>query len=124
MNPLNVLRGTALMTPEAHLARDRYGAILIDRNGRIRLELDASQRPLRITIDHVTGRFVPCYDDDTAVLAKSEIAVASAGFGMREAIQLKRRTAHPILLIDDEGGFVGCCGDEEIYRGLARRPGA
>ena len=43
---------------------------------------------------------------------------------MRSAIELRRRSGNPIVLVDQLGRLAGLCGDDEIYRALlqARRP--
>ena len=45
---------------------------------------------------------------------------------MRMAIELRRRTGNPIVLVDQLGRMAGLCGDDEIYRALlsARQPEA
>ena len=50
MNPLNVLRGGALMTPAAALVR-ADDEVLLDKRGRIRLRLDPEGRPVGCTLD-------------------------------------------------------------------------
>ena len=54
MNPLNVLRGSALMTPAAALRRHE-NEVLLDRAGRIRVRLDADDRPIGVTLDGAAG---------------------------------------------------------------------
>ena len=54
MNPLNVLRGGALMTPAAALRRVDDEMHLDDR-GRIRLRLDDDDRPIGVTLDGTAG---------------------------------------------------------------------
>jgi glycine betaine/proline transport system ATP-binding protein len=122
MNPLNVLRGRALMTPVAALSRDGSGALMIDTGGRLRLELDAAARPSGVSIDGVASRLVVWQEDGSVAVAPSDVAAASAELGMRAVIALQRKTSHPILLIDGEGRVVGRCGHDEIYQGLMRKP--
>ncbi len=54
MNPLNVLRGGALMTPEAALRRTD-NEVHLDLRGRIRLRLDEAGRPIGVTLDGAAG---------------------------------------------------------------------
>jgi len=117
MNPLNVLRGASMMTPAAGLKRD--GAdVLLDRDGRIRVALDADGRPLSCTLDGATGALVSA---ETALSAHpAEIIVAPVDLKMRLAIELRRASGNPIVLVDDLGRMAGLCGDDEIYRALLR----
>ena len=118
MNPLNVLRGGALMTPAAALARS--GAeVMLDKRGRIRLQLDDENRPLSCTLDGHAGSLAAAAAADT----HSDILVAPVDLKMRLAIELRRRSGNPIVLVDELGRLAGLCGDDEIYRALlqARR---
>src|SRR3984893_14764801 len=45
MNPLNVLRGTSLMTPAISLGREP-GAVLLDREGRVKVQVDRDDHPI------------------------------------------------------------------------------
>jgi glycine betaine/proline transport system ATP-binding protein len=121
MNPLNVLRGTAVMTPVERLAR-ADGKVLIDRDGRIRIEVDGDDRPIACTLDGKAGTLsVADPESGTAAVNGSDILVAPVDLKLKAAIALKRQTDHPILLVDQLGRLAGLCGDDEIYRGLLRR---
>jgi len=127
MNPLNVLRGGSLMTPVEELARDGE-AVLLDREGRFRIRLDASGAPVAVTLDGKPGKLVhfePEADPGAlGRLAPSEVALLTAppDMSMRAAIELRRASGHPVALIEDHR-LVGVCGDEEIYRGILRQTG-
>ena len=54
MNPLNVLRGGALMTPAAALRRSD-NEVMLDRDGRVRVQLDSEDRPVGVTLDGNAG---------------------------------------------------------------------
>ncbi len=121
MNPLNVLRGTAVMRPASALARDG-GMVLLDGAGRVRLELDPEGRPVRVSLDGCECRLAHCgAAGDPGDLALGDVLTAPADLKLRAAIALKRQSTHPIVLIDQLGRLAGLCGDEEIYRGLLRR---
>jgi glycine betaine/proline transport system ATP-binding protein len=117
MNPLNVLRGASMMTPAAGLKRD--GAdVLLDRNGRIRVALDADGRPLSCSFDGAAGALISA---ETPLSADpAEIIVAPVDLKMRLAIELRRASGNPIVLVDQLGRMAGLCGDDEIYRALLR----
>jgi glycine betaine/proline transport system ATP-binding protein len=120
MNPLNVLKGGSLMTAAEELVREG-DTVLLDREGRVRLELNADGRPLAVRLDNRAGSLVN-YDpargldgiDHTAVL------IADSDLTLRSAIELRQASGHPVVLVED-GRLAGVCGDEEIYRGLLRQ---
>ena len=125
MNPLNVLRGGSLMTPAASLQRAGT-EVLLDRKGRLRLQLDADGRPVSCTLDGAAGSVVSAESATGPEGAQTDIIVAPLDLQMRMAIELRRRTGNPIVLVDQLGRMAGLCGDDEIYRALlsARQPEA
>jgi glycine betaine/proline transport system ATP-binding protein len=120
MNPLRVLRGGSLMTPVEELAREGE-ELLLDRDGRLRLALDAEGRPDRVTADGRPGRLV-AYEGEGTIgdLPEGAFVVAPVELSMRAAIELRQATGHPVILTE-QGRAVGLCGDEEIYRGILRQ---
>jgi glycine betaine/proline transport system ATP-binding protein len=122
MNPLNVLRGGALMTPAAALER-ADDEVLLDKRGRIRLRLDPEGRPVGCTLDGQAGS-IGAAEPPSPANVKSDILIAPIDLKMRSAIELRRRSGNPIVLVDQLGRLAGLCGDDEIYRALlqARRP--
>jgi glycine betaine/proline transport system ATP-binding protein len=121
MNPLNVLRGTSLMTPAISLGREP-GAVLLDREGRVKVQVDRDDHPIGVTLDGRTGRLVAVNGEArTGPAGEADIVVASVDLKLREAIELRRATGNPVVLVDQLGRLAGLCGDEEIYRGLLRR---
>ena len=127
MNPLKVLRGGSLMTPLEDLKREGE-AILLDREGRFRIVLDATGAPAGVTLDGRPGRLMS-FDPGTGVDAMetfspgdAALIAAPVGMSMHDAIQLRQASGHPVALIED-GKLVGVCGDEEIYRGILRQSG-
>ncbi len=127
MNPLNVLRGHSLMTPEAQLRREG-SAILLDKAGRLRVGLDAEGRPCDVTLDgrtgtiaHHTGEAVSIRQEDVQAMRSADVIVAPVDLRMRSAIALRRASGNPIVLVDQLGRMAGLCGDDEIYRALLQR---
>ncbi|WP_427023517.1 choline ABC transporter ATP-binding protein [Aureimonas ureilytica] len=120
MNPLNVLRGSAVMRPVRALKREA-GALLLDEAGGVRLEVDASDRPVSVHIEGHGGTLGHADGDEGQVDHPCDVIVAPVDLKLRAAIALKRQTNHPILLVDDLGRLAGLCDDEEIYRGLLQR---
>ena len=126
MNPLNVLRGYSLMTPESELRRDG-SMVLLDRAGRLRVALDHEGRPRDVTLDgrvgrlaHVDGETPGGLDGDGPV-RMADVIVAPVDLKMRSAIALRRASGNPIVLVDQLGRMAGLCGDDEIYSALLRR---
>jgi glycine betaine/proline transport system ATP-binding protein len=127
MNPLNVLRGGALMTPAASLRRID-NEVHLDERGRIRLKLDAADRPIGVTLDGTAGTLAKADGATGETLAPPgfDIVVAPIDLKMRSAIALRSISGNPIVLVDQLGRMAGLCGDDEIYRALLqqRRAGA
>ncbi len=123
MNPLNVLRGTAVMTPAGRIRRDS-DAIILDPEGRVRVRVDAADRPVGVQVDGREGTLGIVDGDLAALQAPCDVIVAPAHLKLRAAVALKRQTSHAILLVDQLGRLAGLCGNAEIYRGLVQRGGA
>jgi glycine betaine/proline transport system ATP-binding protein len=120
MNPLNVLRGTSVMTPASKLPRID-GEVVIGSGG-IRIRVDADERPVGVTLAGRKGSLATADPESGLVTDVGyDMIVAHVDLTLRAAIALKRQTDHPILLVDQLGRLAGLCGDEEIYRGLLRR---
>ena len=121
MNPLNVLRGSALMTPAAALRRHE-NEVLLDRAGRIRVRLDADDRPIGVTLDGAAGTLSKADATSGEMSHDSvDVVVASIDLKMRSAIALRRDSGNPIVLVDELGRMAGLCGDDEIYRALLQQ---
>ena len=120
MNPLNVLRGTSVMTPASALRRE--GGNVVIAPGPIHVRVDAEFRPVGVSLAGREGRIVAA-DGATGIIPGEPYDFISApvDLTLRAAIALKTQTDHPILLVDQLGRLAGLCGDEEIYRGLLRR---
>ncbi|QIB33366.1 choline ABC transporter ATP-binding protein [Ancylobacter pratisalsi] len=124
MNPLNVLRGTAVMRPAASLPRDG-DTVVLDKAGRVRVKIDDEGRPISIDLDGRAGLLATADGDagtiDDRLAIACDCIVAPVDLRLKAAIELKRHTDLPILLVDDLGRLAGLCDDDEIYRGLLRR---
>jgi glycine betaine/proline transport system ATP-binding protein len=117
MNPLNVLRGGSMMTPATGLAREGSD-VLLDKRGRIRVALDSEGRPQSCTLDGAAGALVRA--EAAAEARATDIIVAPVDLKMRMAIELRRLSGNPVVLVDQLGRMAGLCGDDEIYRALLR----
>lgn len=120
MNPLNVLRGNAVMTPASALRREG-GTILLGREGHVRVVMDGDGRPVSVLLNGREGRLGAADPTSGAVEPAVDLIVAPLDLKLKAAIALKCQTDHPILLVDQLGRLAGLCDDEEIYRGLLRR---
>ncbi len=122
MNPLNVLRGGALMTPAAALRRIDNEVHLDDR-GRIRIRLDEADRPIGVTLDGAAGTLAKA-DGATGEMSAPpgfDVVIAPIDLRMRSAIALRSASGNPIVLVDQLGRMAGLCGDDEIYRALLQQ---
>ena len=87
-------------------------------NGRIRVALDGDGRPLAA---RSTGPPARWSAPRPATRGKgADIIVAPVDLKMRLAIELRRGSGNPIVLVDELGRMAGLCGDDEIYRALLR----
>ncbi|WP_088346774.1 MULTISPECIES: choline ABC transporter ATP-binding protein [Rhodomicrobium] len=123
VNPLNVLRGNAVMTPAAALPRDGL-KVLAGPDGRVSITVDEAGCPTGVEID---GRIGIIANSENGIVP-CDVIVAPVDLKLQQAIALKQRSDHPILLVDKLGRLAGLCDNAEIYRGLLRndltpRPG-
>ena len=113
MNPMHVLSAAAVMQTAVTLER-RGGHVLLDRVGQLRLALDADGRPAGALF----GEKALSLAESTA--GPEMLTIAACGIKLREAIELRRASMYPLVLVDADRVFVGLCGETEIYRGLLR----
>lgn len=113
MNPLTVLTGAMVMRARSGLSQD--GAwVLLDPAGRYRVKDPGPGVPARVAIDGVA------YDIGQVGQAGVRVHHAPSDLSLREIIELRDLSGHPVLLVDDDR-WVGVCGDTEILRALAGR---
>ena len=95
MNPLNVLRGTAVMTPAAALPRDGGGGAARPA-GRVRVARRRRGPAGRRRARRPRGRLATADGETgTVVAAPCDIIVAPVDLKLRAAIALKRQTEPP-----------------------------
>ncbi|MFI5411852.1 choline ABC transporter ATP-binding protein [Kaistia sp. UC242_56] len=119
-NPLNVLRGRSVMTP-ARALRRAEGAVLLDREGLVRIRVDAADRPVGVEVNGCEGKLGVVEGDAASFDTPCDIIVAPVDLKLNAAIALKRQSDHPIVFVDQLGRLAGLCGDDEIYASLLRR---
>ncbi|MFO1435867.1 MAG: choline ABC transporter ATP-binding protein [Gammaproteobacteria bacterium] len=122
MNPLNVLRGTSLMTPIDALKRlgDR---LQLDWTGHHVLELDNSGAPAGAMIEGKPARLLPYANGMNLEAACQEcltMVTAPPDILMKTAVEIRHATGRPVPLVE-EGRMVGVIGDTEVYRGMLRQ---
>jgi glycine betaine/proline transport system ATP-binding protein len=118
MNPLNVLRGHAIMRP----CLAQHGLQYLDDAGLVGLELDKDGRPAGIVLAGAAGRIVHCTTEGHVQQSLgADILVVRSDIKLRDAIGLKRQTAQPLVVVDPAGRMIGLCGEAEIYAALLRR---
>jgi glycine betaine/proline transport system ATP-binding protein len=122
MNPLNVLSGASLMTPVAAMAR-HGGHVLLDRNQRVVMSLEADGGPGSVTIADQPARLVAFEDGfDLERLERDMVVTASPEIKLKTALEIRHRTGNPLALVE-AGRLIGVIGDDEIYRGILRQTG-
>ena len=121
MNPLNVLRGGALMTPAAALgAHD--DEVLLDGPGASACGSTPTTGRSACTLDGATGTLSKA-DAATGEMSQrsgrrhGRVDRSEDAFGDRAA----PRSGNPIVLVDELGRMAGLCGDDEIYRALLQQ---
>jgi len=132
MNPLSVLTGTMVMRRRSDLVESE-GALVLDDQRRYRVSLDGKGevRTLRCDGEDLElNRFHDQAGVDAAHAAgfpraagpstSIPVAVAPGSLSLQGIIQLRQATGHPVLL-SDNAGFLGVCGDTEIISALAPR---
>jgi glycine betaine/proline transport system ATP-binding protein len=118
MNPLTVLTGAMVMRRAADLVRED-GGIWLDEARRYQIFMNAGSEPTGLSwngAQQVLGHV----EEDSCEQIQAGVAVAPASISLRAIIQLRQRTGHPVLLVDN-GCFCGICDEAEIVRALAGR---
>ncbi|MBI4860144.1 MAG: ATP-binding cassette domain-containing protein [Candidatus Riflebacteria bacterium] len=125
VNPLNVLRSSALMRPHAELDRDRADptVIRLEPTGHHRCRVDAEGRPVSVWAGERPGRIVAYVDGMRRdELVDGDLVAGSADLPMRAAIEVNHVTGRPLLVVDSRGKLIGVISAWEILRGLLERP--
>ncbi|MGK3118704.1 choline ABC transporter ATP-binding protein [Pseudomonas corrugata] len=116
-NPLNVLSAKSLMTPldQCIFARDEY---CLDTAQNLWMALSA-QRHLTSVRKGATTAHVQPWNPTKAIetLARQPTCVPCATT-MRDALQIRYETGHPLIVQDEAGVILGILGDSELYRAL------
>jgi glycine betaine/proline transport system ATP-binding protein len=122
MNPLNVLKANSLMRQMGDLWRDPSdSALVLDRQGRVRLRVDGDGRLLAIRVDGAEARILQFQEDlDVDRLPAATVVAIAPDASMRTAILARGLTGRPVLVVEGEGTIVGVIDEGELYRGMLR----
>ncbi|WP_411385028.1 choline ABC transporter ATP-binding protein [Pseudomonas sp. MPB03] len=116
-NPLNVLCAKSLMTPlgQCVFARDEY---CLDMAQNLWMVVTA-QRHLSSVRKGATTAHVQSWNPTQAIgtLARQPTCVPPTTT-MRDALQIRYETGHPLIVQDEAGAVLGIVGDGELYRAL------
>ncbi|MCF7352826.1 choline ABC transporter ATP-binding protein [Vibrio sp. CK2-1] len=118
-NPLNVLKGRSLMQPTHDLKSDD-NRIQLCANTGIWIEKPTSASSLdNLVINSTESLTLVEWEkiQDLAAIEPNMLVMASPEISMRDAIELKNRTAHPVLMVE-HGKLVGVLNDSEFYNAL------
>ncbi len=121
VNPLNVLRGAALMRPVEELDR-ADDCVLLDPEGECRCRLDGDGTPSAYLIDGAPARAIS-YEPglNLGELDPACIVTGTPRTTMRAAVEVQDAIGRPMPLLDEAGGLVGVIGGPELLAGMARR---
>ncbi|WP_456295327.1 choline ABC transporter ATP-binding protein [Vibrio sp. AK197] len=114
-NPLNVLKGRSLMQPIDQLKAEQQKLCICEHDeiwmttANDNLEV-FSKKPLEV-VHWSTANL------DLENIGSSMLIIASPDIDMREAIELKHRSQHPVLLME-HNQVVGVLNDSEFYNAL------
>lgn len=118
-NPLNVLKGRSLMQPTHDLKSDD-SRIQLCANTGIWIEKPTSASNLEnLIINSAESLTLVEWEkiQDLAAIEPNMLVMASPEISMRDAIELKNRTAHPVLMVE-HGKLIGVLNDSEFYNAL------
>ncbi|MGR6859249.1 choline ABC transporter ATP-binding protein [Aliivibrio salmonicida] len=114
-NPLNVLKGRSLMQPLDSLTQENQRWKICDTKN-----LWVNQHQGKLNIEGQPTLTLIEWDKSTTDLSlinHSTLVIASPEIGMRDAIKLKQRSNHPILLVE-HNQLVGILDNSEFYNAL------
>ncbi|EKV30085.1 L-proline glycine betaine ABC transport system permease protein ProV [Caenispirillum salinarum AK4] len=126
MNPVNVLKASSVMTPLADAPRAEGGAVVAEPETDTRVTMDAAGHAVSAeSAAHEASPVVP-YEQaaaDPQALAEGTVVTAPADITLREAMEIRRATAAP-LVVEEDGRAVGVLGNKELYAAVLGEPAA
>ena len=116
-NPLNVLRGRALMTDIGDLER-RDEALVLDRHTDTLVTLNADGTPAGASRNGQPLSLQQWTEgQDLDLIQPDQLMIATPDISMRDAIEIRHRTSLPVLLCED-GKCTGMLEDDDFYHAL------
>ncbi|CAD5107041.1 choline ABC transporter ATP-binding protein [Zestomonas carbonaria] len=119
-NPLDVLSGRSLMRPLAD-CHDGAGEICLDREQDCWLGLASDQRPLGARRGDQPLELQQWTPGQPLSELLPQPTLVDARIVMRDALQVRYRTRHPLVL-QEQGRIVGLLDDHELYHALLGQP--
>ncbi|WP_105901116.1 choline ABC transporter ATP-binding protein [Vibrio gangliei] len=118
-NPLNVLKGRSLMQPIEDLTTENHRIQLCSSND-IWIQSPTSDDQLEnLNISSVDPLVLVQWEEiqNLDAIQPNMLIVASPEISMRDAIELKNRTCHPVLMAE-HGQLIGVLNDGDFYNAL------
>ncbi|SHO56918.1 choline ABC transporter ATP-binding protein [Vibrio quintilis] len=113
-NPLNVLRGRSLMQPADSLTSEENRWQICETR---QLWVEQNQDQIALANDDLNLHYWNAESTDFEAVNDSAVVVAHPDIEMRDAIELKMRSQHPVLLAES-GRFIGVLDDQAFYNAL------
>ena len=119
MNPLDVLKSDAVMTPASTLKRedDTY---FLNGNGDMRLTVCSEGRPESIQLNGRAGTLGMIKEDGTCENENCDLMVAPMEMPLKAAMDLRSKSDYPIIFVDNLGVLAGMCDHQQIYKALLK----
>lgn len=117
MNPLNVLKASAVMTPVAEM-RHIGDRLAIDWQNRRRLMVDQNGAPTGVTVEGVEAPLVWLGPEEQGKAKAGDVVVVSQDMLLKDVIELRQITGNSIVFAE-HGKLVGSCCEESILRALS-----
>ena len=114
-NPLNVLRGRSLMNSANELVSDDQDRIQICDQSDIWLE--KTEKNWAVTGENDYEVVEWSSQLECSELSEDSIVIASPDIEMRDAIEIRYHTGHPIVLVEDNE-LIGTLNDHDFYHAL------
>jgi glycine betaine/proline transport system ATP-binding protein len=99
------------------------GTLFLDAARRYSLRLDAAHAPLELRLDGASHPLRIVEDEAACAEGERAVVAAPAAISLQALIHLRRRTGHPVLLVEN-GRVLGVAGETEIIVALSTRGGA
>lgn len=116
-NPLNVLRASSLMTPLQNCLAAQ-GEYCLDALQNLWMSVNPSGR--LVSVRKGAGACeVQAWNPAQPVAALHRlVTLVSGDSSMRDALNIRCETGHPLIVLDQDKRIVGVLGDGELYRAL------